>query len=146
MIDFWNHFAYNMTIEILMVTSTKWGGFMQTEVLDKVSSGDLTVEEAYNTLYPDTTKNLKALKRARFIRFKIHVPDESPSLNAFLRLLFIFPIPVSLVNFGLRFVKQPKELEGKDIDFQELKQLIKYSSGTRVNILSKDAKITIKID
>lgn len=119
---------------------------MQEDILNKVSSGELSPQKAYETMYPEPPPSYKGLKKARFVRFRMHIPNESSTLNAFLRILFIFPIPVSLLNVGLRFMKKPSQLKEKDVDFDALKKLVKYSGGTRINILSKDANITIKID
>ncbi len=120
------------------------------EVLQALHSGELSVDDAYAKLYPPVAKaaqpvNMKNLKRAHFIRMRIYLPEESAGLNLFLKTLFILPVPIRLVNFALRFVKIPQKY-GSDFSVDEIKALLKYSKGTRINVVTDDAIVKIAID
>ena len=123
---------------------------MKTEaLLNQVYEGQMTAEEAYNMMHPLFDK--KKLKRARFVKFRIRLPNESRKLNIFLRVLFGLPVPICLVRFALRFVNEEKmksfssEQDVITLDRATLRKLITYSKGTRINVDSDDARIIIKI-
>ncbi len=120
---------------------------MDTEVLNTLSQGDLTPQEAYEKLYP-VEPEIKKLKKARYVRMKITLLEESAGLNTFLKLLFIFPIPVWLIKMSVGLGNRVAKLEEKlddNIDLKMLKTMINHASGTKVHIISDDAIIRIDI-
>lgn len=113
------------------------------KILDKIESGELTAQDAFQKLYPIT--KTKPGKRATFIKMNIQVPDESKGVNTFLRILFALPIPMVFARLGLRLGKRFAKLEDEDIDFDQLLHMLKYSKNTRIHVDSNDAEVDIKI-
>ena len=116
--------------------------------LQALYDGQKNIEEVYNSLVPQV--NTHSLKRARYVKMRIILPEESTGLNIFLKMLFGLPLPMSIARFILRKAmakaSHPKlHKEELGLDFHDLDQLIKYSRGTTISIDSKDAKIRIKI-
>ncbi len=111
------------------------------EVLTSLHEGKLSAQTAYETLFPHAQQKLK---KARFIRLKMVLPNEAPALNLLLRALFIFPLPIRLALFALRFVDEKHFQDA--FDKATLKKMIKYAANTRVTIQSEDALIRISVD
>lgn len=111
-------------------------------VLARVQSGELNSTEAHELLYPEPTAR-KLGKRAHFIKLKIHVPEEGKGVNTFLRILFALPIPMIFARFGLRFAE--RFVKEDDVDFGEIRKLLKYSRNTRIDVDTDDAKVNIRI-
>lgn len=119
----------------------------ENEILTTLYNGEITAQDAYDSIYSQTP-SLKQLKRARYLRMRITLPDESAALNSFLRMLFIFPIPLWLFSFSFNFANKFSKLEeklGDDINPDEIKTLIKHARGTKIHIVSDDAIIRIDI-
>lgn len=112
-----------------------------SEVLAKIENGELTSKEGLEQLYP--APKVKLGKRAHFIKLKIHVPEEGKGVNTFLRILFALPIPLVFARFGLRFAE--RFVKEEEVDFQEIRKLLKYSKNTRIEVDSHDAKVNIHI-
>ncbi|MEC9485689.1 MAG: hypothetical protein UMR38_07420 [Candidatus Izemoplasma sp.] len=112
-------------------------------ILDKIESGDLTAEEAFEKMYPVT--KVKPGKRATFIKIDVRVPDESKGVNTFLKILFAIPIPMIFARMGLRLGKRFAKLDNDEIDFDQLSHLIKYSKNTKIQVDSNDAQVDIRI-
>ncbi len=118
----------------------------ESEILSAVQEGRLSAQEAYEKLYPPAEMHPPSkLKRARYLRLRMYLPEESKALNTFLRILFMFPLPVGLIGFATRFIKIPEKVDD-EISLEELRQLLRYARGTKVNIISDDAIISIRID
>ncbi len=142
------------------------------EVLNTLYQGKTSPEDALKTL--ENPAAFKGFKKARFIRIKMKLPNESTRLNLFLRSLFAFPIPIGMARFFLNIAgkhapqavqKTTKHLDHIDeakrddvkakirssseeletIDFQEIGRYLRYARGTRIKIESTDAIITITI-
>ena len=117
--------------------------------LQALYQGDINLDEAYQSLYPSI--DTRSLRRARFVKFRIILPEESLKLNLFLRVLFGLPVPVGLARFFFKkFMNKaethPKfDLESFGLDRDDLLHLITYSKGITVKIESKDAIISLKI-
>ena len=111
------------------------------EVLAKIEKGELTSQEGLKELYPEP--KVKLGKRAHFIKLKIHVPDEGKGVNTFLRILFALPIPLVFARFGLRFAERFAKQD--EVDFNEIRKMLKYSKNTRIDVDSQDAKVNIRI-
>ncbi len=116
----------------------------QLDTLHKLHNNEITVLDAYDTLYKVQEVKTPPLKKAHFIRLNIHLLNESNALNQFLRILFMFPIPIAIVRFALRFMNVKKINHTLDID--TIKQLIASAKHTKINIASDDAIIKISID
>lgn len=113
---------------------------MNNPVLQNLQSNTITAKEAYKELY--VPKKRTFLKRAHFVRLKIHVPDDVAA-NRFLRLIFLLPVPLVLVKIGLRFVKDSGD-DSLPLSKSEIFELISYK-GIKVDIQSKSGeKIYIK--
>ncbi|MCF7925634.1 MAG: hypothetical protein K9L26_03780 [Candidatus Izimaplasma sp.] len=113
------------------------------EVLEKIESGSISAEEAFDELFP--IKKAKPGKRATFIKMNVQVPDESKGLNTFLKILFALPIPMVFARLGLRLGKRFAKLEDEDVDFDQIMQLLKYSRHTKIQVESEEAVVDIKI-
>ncbi len=117
----------------------------ELEVLNRLQSGDVNAKEAYESLYAAKPEKAVKLRKARFLRMKIYLPNESAAINTLLRALFIFPIPVGLISFSVRIANKNDKLNNADIDLKELRALIRYARKTRISIQSEDAIIKISI-
>ncbi|MFH5881445.1 hypothetical protein [Liberiplasma polymorphum] len=121
----------------------------QLQVCEKVYNGELSASQAHELLVPKI--NTKLLKRARFIKMRIHLPNESRKLNTFLKILFALPIPLFIARWGLNIAgKKAGSHHGKheftdEISLDEIKALLKYAKGTRIKVESNDAVIRIII-
>ena len=121
------------------------------EQLQALYNGEVSVQEVYKHLEPETAIDTRALKRARYVKMRIRLPEESLGLNALLKILFGLPLPMFIARFILRKTMykslQHPNLQNQDIplDLEEIEKLIKYSKGTTIMIESKDANIKIKI-
>lgn len=114
------------------------------EVLEKLQNNEVTVDEAMKEMYPvNDKKEPKPGKRAHFIKFKIHVPDEGKGINTFLKILFAIPIPMIFARMGLRFAN--RFVDDNDVNLKEISKLLKYSRNTKVQVDTNDAKIDIRI-
>lgn len=111
------------------------------EVLAKIQNGELSSKEGLELLYP--TPKVRLGKRAHFIKLKIHVADEGKGVNTFLRILFALPIPLVFARFGLRFAE--RFTKDEDVDFNEIRKMLKYSKNTRIDVDTDDAKVNIRI-
>ena len=111
-------------------------------VLARIEKGELNSNEAFELLYPEP-KPAKLGKRAHFIKLKIHVPDEGKGINTFLRILFALPIPMIFTRLGLRIAD--RYVDEEDVDFKAIRDMLKYSRNTRINVDTDDAKVDIRI-
>ncbi|GEM_PF-578111 len=129
---------------------------MEEEMLTTLHNGEITAMEAYESLYrskPPVPFEKKHLKRAHFIKMRIHLPKESRRLNLFLKTLFAFPLPISIANLFLRLSmrndkrrrKFQKHFEDTAIDTEHLPKMLRYARHTRIDIESDDARIRISI-
>jgi len=121
-------------------------------VLEALYQGDLTAQNAYDSLYPLIDK--KKLKRARFVKMKINVKEEdSKATNIFLSILFFFPIPLFIARMlmriamkkGQNYVNLEDINQTNDFDMKTLIELSKYAKGTSITVESDDADVNIKI-
>ncbi len=110
-------------------------------------NGEKTVDEVYDSIVPSF--NTRSLKRARYAKMRIHLPEESRRLNLFLRALFGMPIPLFIARFIMRKTLKSKIQSHVDdhlgFSYHDLDQLLKYSRGTTVSIDTDEAQIRIKI-
>lgn len=114
------------------------------KVLEKIESGDLSSQEAFDQLFPKKPiKTPKPGKRAHFIKMNIHVPEEGKGVNTFLKILFLIPFPMIFARMGLRFAG--RFIKDEDVDISEIAKLLKYSKDTSIKVDSKDAQVDIKI-
>lgn len=110
-------------------------------VLSKLQSNDISIDDAYNELY---IKKNKPGKRAHFVKIRLHVPEEGKGVNRLFKVIFAIPFPLVIATMGLRIGKRFID-KNDDIDFESFLRLVKYSKGTMINVDSEDAKIDIKI-
>jgi len=114
------------------------------KVLSQIESGELTSQEAFNTLYPvKKEKTSKPGKRATFIKLKVTVPEEGKGVNTFLRILFALPIPMIFARMGLRIAT--RFVKDEDVDMKEISKMLKYAKNTRIQIDSTDAQVDIRV-
>ena len=97
------------------------------EILKKVQNNQLSAKKAYKKLY-----KTKRIRRAKFVKVKIHL-YENTWINSLLKVLLIFPIPISIVN---RKIKKEISL---DFNIREL-----MFKGNHIDILLNDT-VSIKI-
>jgi hypothetical protein len=112
------------------------------KVLKQIEDGELTSQEALNILYPEP-KTPKPGKRAHFIKMSVHIPEEGKGLNTFLKILFAIPIPMIFARIGLRFGQ--RFVKDEDIDFEAIREMLKYSRNTKVQVDTDDAQVNIRI-
>ncbi len=114
------------------------------KVLEQIESGELTAQEALNVLYPEVEPKLaKAGKRAHYIKMSVKVPEEGKGVNTFLRILFAIPIPMIFARIGLRFAE--RFVKEDDIDFTMIRNMLKYSRNTKIQVDTDDAQVDIAI-
>lgn len=115
--------------------------------LEALYNGEKSVDEVYHQLVP--TIDTRSLKRARYAKMRIKLPEESLGLNLFLRLLFALPFPLFIARFALRkglYRKiQNQSHNAFNFELEDINHLIKYSKGTTISIDTDDAQIRIKI-
>ena len=111
-------------------------------VLTRIENGELNSSEAFELLFPEP-KPSKLGKRAHFIKLKIHVPEEGKGINTFLRILFALPIPLIFARLGLRIAD--RYVKDDDVDFDAIRDMLKYSRNTRIDVDTDDAKVNIRI-
>ncbi len=142
------------------------------EVLNALYRGDTVPEDALETI--ENPAAFKGFKKARFIRIRMKLPNESKRVNLLMRTIFAMPIPIGMVRFFLNIAgkhaphavqKTTKHLDHIDeakrdevkekiasssqqldtIDFQEIGRYLRFARGTRIDIESEDAIIAIRI-
>jgi len=110
----------------------------ETQVLDKLRNQEISSTKAYKYLYHNE-ELLPVTSKAHFVKLSIKVPDD-PTANKFLRVLLFFPIPLGIVRFGLRFVKDkitdeiPKEELLKIINSKGITIKVNAHSGEKIII------------
>lgn len=108
------------------------------DVLTNLQNQTISAKEAYQELY-GKPKKVKGPRRAHFIRLKIRTSDDKAA-NRLLGILFALPVPLGLVRFGLRFVKNeetlpmPKKELFDLISHKGIKVQVKTQSGDTVYI------------
>lgn len=129
-------------------------------ILESVYNGTLTPEDAL--LEIDTTPTLAKgkLKRAHFIKLDMTLPNESKRLNIFLKTLFSIPIPMFFMKFALKFASKKgasavnehvddDEAKSKALDsvndLEQYYDIIKYAKHSKIDVITDDAIIHIKI-
>ncbi len=75
---------------------------MDNQILLQLSNKEVSRRKAYKTLFPKV--HISKQKRAHFVKLNIVVPDEK-GVSRFLAFLFFMPMPLFIVRFGLRFMK-----------------------------------------
>lgn len=112
-------------------------------VLNQLEKSDLSIEDAYRKLYKP--KKIKTGKRAFFVKMNITIPDEGKGLNTFLRILFALPIPLVFARIGISIANRYTNLDDNEIDLKQISRLLKYSRGTKIDVDSEDAKVSIRL-
>ncbi len=123
------------------------------KTLEDLYEGKIDIDRASELLALEETApvseeiNKKHLKRAHFVKVSIRLPNEPRRINWLMRFLCALPVPVGLINFGLRLgrSKLDRQLAEVGLDTKELRTIIRYARGTRVLIEAEDARITVKI-
>lgn len=128
------------------------------DILSAVALGELSPEDALEALTP--TVSFKGLKKARFVKISIDLPNESARLNMFLRALFAMPLPIVCAKLALKVAKkkgstaieshvkdeQAKTNALKEVnDLEGYYEMIRYAKHCKVDIITNDAIIHIKI-
>lgn len=119
-----------MRAEVIKVTRKK--------ILKSIEKQEIKPIQAYRYLYSKPT-----FDRATFCKIKMNLNNESRGVNRLMKLIFLFPMPIFLIQFGIGFMKNKIE----DIDITELKKLIVYMKGTSIEVqdANKEVNINIKI-
>ncbi len=103
------------------------------EILRKVQTKELSVKQAYKKLYKQSSK------KARFICLRINLKEHF-FISLLVRIFFLFPFPLIILKpFISKFLKE----EG--ISPNLYNQLLESGKGIKINIITKDAKIRIKV-
>jgi len=113
----------------------------QITILKKIENNELNAVDAYKELYPE--KKPHGGKRAYFIKMSVKIPNEGRGINTFLRILFMFPIPIMFARMSLRI--GGRFLHEEDVNFKEISRMIKYSKNTKISVESSDALVDIKV-
>ncbi len=129
-------------------------------ILESVYNGTLSPEDALVEMETTPVKPKGKLKRAHFIKLDITLPHESKRLNIFLKTLFAMPIPMFLMKLGLKFASKKgasaiqehvdnedaktKALDGVN-DLEQYYDIIKYAKHSKIDVITDDAIIHIKI-
>ncbi|OPZ32690.1 MAG: hypothetical protein BWY97_01236 [Tenericutes bacterium ADurb.BinA124] len=108
---------------------------VKKRILKKIAQGNLTPYAAYELLYQ------KKLRRARFIKIHMSV-SEHPWLSAFINTLFFLAFPIA---WGEKILMRMINKKGLNIDYLTFKNLLDYSSGTEIDVLTEEAKVQIFI-
>lgn len=106
----------------------------KNEILNQLATKEISKNRAYKMLYQ--TSKPRKLKRAHFLKMKIRVPD-SRGTNIFLRVLFLFPIPVFIVTFFLKRISKDKLPEHIDLSKEDIVNLVK-TKGISLDVKTKD--------
>jgi hypothetical protein len=112
---------------------------MNLEILQQLKQGELKPKQAYHRLYPKPTH--RKLRKAHFVKLRIKIPEEK-GVTRFLAFLFFLPIPLFLVRFALKFVKEDRMQESpfsKDdlirlVGYKPISCRIRTNDGVMVNI------------
>lgn len=110
----------------------------EPEILDKLNKQEISSKKAYKYLYHNESL-LPVTSRAHFVKLKIKVPDDATA-NKILKVVCFFPIPLGIVRFALRFVKEnitdelPKETILKMIEAKGIRIDVDAKSGEKVII------------
>ncbi|MDD5292717.1 MAG: hypothetical protein PHW40_00220 [Candidatus Izemoplasmatales bacterium] len=102
---------------------------MQDMILKDVAQGHLSPKKAYRSLYFQKRR----VRRAHFIKIRIHIPGEKGT-NRLLKVLLFFPVPLFIVRFALRFIKMDK-MQNIPLDKADIIKLI-HSKGIRIDVTS----------
>ncbi|MGI6768881.1 MAG: hypothetical protein ACOX43_07375 [Bacilli bacterium] len=103
------------------------------EILQKVSTKELSPGEAFSLLYGD------AGKKTRFFYLRIFVKD-SIFISLLVNTIFLLPFPLFLVKPIIK-----KILKEEDLSPELYNRLVASGKGTKILIKTKDAKIKIKL-
>lgn len=109
----------------------------KNKTLVKLSKNKLDINKTYQSLYKE-----KKPRKAKLVKFKIKIP-ESKGMTTFFKLLFLFPVPVGLLNF---FMKNSSQKISKDIDI-EIRDILKLGlyKGMYIKVNAEDGtKIILK--
>lgn len=93
-------FMLGLAIMLLLFNRRKFKS--DQEVLEALQDNKISTRKAYKYIY--NHDQMKITNQAHFVKLNIIIPDE-PGASKFLKVLFFFPVPLGLVKFALRFVK-----------------------------------------
>ncbi|MGD9604928.1 MAG: hypothetical protein AB7V00_02070 [Bacilli bacterium] len=108
---------------------------MKTKILKKIAKGEISPTAGYELLY----KQKKS--KARFVKLHMAI-DEHPCVSGLINALFFLPFPISIVE---RILLRAINNKGANIDYQTFKDLLNYSYGTEIHVITDEAKIRIDI-
>lgn len=109
------------------------GGDEKMNILQKVSSRELSVNDAFSKLYGPKTRKI------RFIFLRIHLSD-SKALSLLLNLLFLLPLPLFLVKpIVIMIIKKT------EYDYLLISELLNTGGGMKVKVITKEEKIYLKL-
>lgn len=112
---------------------------MDDDTLHALSEGTIDTWDAYRTLYPVKQRKLKA---ARFFKISMRIHDQSPGINALIRALLLFPVPARLVRLGIK--RSEAKNTAPSLDMEAFEELMRHARGVRIDIITKEASISIK--
>ena len=99
-------------------------------------------EKAYDMLYGEKL-DIKKLKKARFVKLSIKIPD-SKGVTLLLKTLFALPLPIILIRPFLRKAIESNQSLKDEFDTKELMNMIS-SKGIKIMVNASDGvKIKIK--
>ena len=116
---------------------------VSSKTLAKLQNHEISVDEAYKELYKGNRRKMYFTSRAHFVKLRIIVPDDKTA-NRLLGVLFLFPLPLFLVRFGLSFVKKEHLGDNVPLTKSEILNMISHK-GIRVQVNSDSGeKVLIK--
>lgn len=123
----------SISILLYFINHRKGEIIMASETLMKLQSNTISAEKAYKDLYKEEKiKRVPFFKRAHFIKLSIKVPDQK-GVNAFLRVLFLLPIPILFLRIVFSFVKVDNFESDIPLSKREIMDLIAHR-GVKVKV------------
>jgi hypothetical protein len=106
------------------------------QLLKKIEKNKISPMVAYRKLYMK-----QKVQYASFCKINIRLNNESKNLNYFMRALFLFPLPVFVLQIGIGFAR--KHIE--NIDISELRKMIAHMKNTSVVVQDANKEVNINI-
>jgi len=108
-------------------------------ILNQIANQTINPKQGYRLIYHQKQEVIPMTYRSHFVRFRIHIPDH-PSASRLLKVLLFLPLPLVIVKFVIRFIKQPFDNEISKADLLQcisrkgIQIDIRPSSGERIKI------------
>jgi hypothetical protein len=114
----------------------------QQHMLSRVANKEISPRKAYREMYPKQKTHRP--RRAHFVKMAIRT-NESRGVDILLSILFFLPVPMFIVRFAIRRMKQNMTItDGVDVSPEDLARLVGYR-GIKVIVKTHDGvKVNIR--